>query len=217
MKIIRMYKMGVKRYLLLALVVFSIIACSNKDTLLTKVVLVSNIEKTEQKQSLDSIVFLYNFIQKDNIYISQDVHIGNNKQSFNYYLYNKDNLIYLGIEINNDSIIYYPYYSLTLHDTIRYDISYLDDINGFTVLIKDIEPFSKEYKGNIAFLNFEEAPSWVLDKDFKMERIQLGNLIFDKIKEENVMKYPDNYQKPIVKSIDVFMPPSREYFFKSIY
>jgi len=47
-----------------------------------------------------------------------------------------------------------------------------------------------------------------------MEKIQSGNLILDKRREETILKYPQDYLKPIAKSTDVFAP-SRRYFIKS--
>lgn len=214
-RMIILLKMNINRYVIMALLTFTILACKKDNAPLTKVILISNINKTEESLSLDSIVYLYNTIQDDKIYVSQSIHIGNTKQVFYYYLYNKKDFVFLGINTIGDSIIYYPYCSLTSHDTIIYDISYLDNINGFTVLVKDVNSSLKEYTGNLIFLNFMDSTTWTLNKELIIEKIRSGNLVLDKKEEEHILKYPDDYQKPINKSIEIFMPPSEKYFFKS--
>lgn len=206
--------MGINKYIILILTTLSVLACKKENTTLTKVVLVSNISNTEKKEFLDSIVYLYNSIQNDKIYVSQSTHIGKNKKTYYYYLQKKENMLFLGIETNKDSVIYYPYCSFVPHDTTRYDISYLDNINGFTTLVKDVNSL-KEYTGDMAFINFIETPFWVYNKNFKIEKIQSGNLVLKKELEESLLECPDDYHKPVNNPIEVFIPLSGEYFHSS--
>lgn len=214
-KILKLRKMDINKYIIIILLTLTISACKKNNASLTKVVLISNMNKSRETLSLDSVVYLYNTIQDNKIYVSQSIHIGSKKQNFYYYLYNKNDSVFLGINTIRDTIIYYPYYSLASCDTIMYDISYLDNVNGFTALVKDINSSLKEYSGNLVFLNFIESTTWILNKELIIEKIQSGNLLLDKKKEERILQHPNDYQEPINKSIDIFTYSSEKYFYKS--
>lgn len=155
--------------------------------------------------------FTYQKINVNNIYVYQSIYMSSSAETYKndiyYYLYNKNDLVYLGVDIEgSDSIIYYPYYHLYKSDTLYYNFRKLDDISGLTSLIRKGADSTNTYVGTIAFIPFYKDPRWEVNNKYYIDEIKLDSLVFKKEREDILYSYPKDYVKPIEEPVNIFMP-----------
>ncbi len=67
----------------------------------------------------------------------------------------------------------------------------------------------REYEG-VFFkegdIYFEERPSWILDENNVIEKIQIGDLIFEKKTDEEISPNKGDFN-PNINSVDIFKQP----------
>ena len=227
-KISQMYKAAGKIVFSMVFLSVFFTSCRNKkdesygET--QKVVLVSDMSE-QIANRLDSIVYLYmDIIKNKKSFVVQTEYYNFEEKplSSGYYLLANENYLYLGESFcsRNDTVVYdtityFPYCSLLLHDTVYYDINngieWLEGGSGYTIYARELDSNKKEYKGTF-FKNpmviFEDSIKWILDCNNRIEKIQIGeSIILRKKSEETLLDYP--YEKPPRHSVDILMPPKQ--------
>ena len=216
-----MYKEAGKITFVILFLFFLLTFCHDKknesDSAVWKIVLVADIAN-KPVYPLDSIVYLYvDMIKDKKCYFFQTEYYNFSRPlTSGFYLLSDEKYLYLGISFNqDDTVTYFPYCSFTLHEEINYNINngieYLERGSGFTIFTDTMDLNRKEYFGTFLSLHvtYEEPAKWILDDNNRMERIQIGDFILERKKEELVLEFPKDFGNPSKHTIDILTLPSR--------